>query len=85
MLSDHTIDFSFGRGCVTPTVLHNWNEKTQGDFEMVDGFEELPTEAQEKVKRAFEQVHVDDDEWNGVRLSCHVPANGLLTCIRMLK
>ena len=33
---------------------------------MVDGYEELPADVQEKVKRAFEQVHVDDEDWNGV-------------------
>lgn len=36
------------------------------DMDMVDGFEELPEDAQEKVKRALEQGHVDDDDWNGV-------------------
>ena len=57
------------RGCVTPSVLHNWNETTQGDFDLVDGFDELPDDAKEKVKRAFEQGHVDDEDWNGVRIS----------------
>ncbi|KAK4493841.1 hypothetical protein PRZ48_015026 [Zasmidium cellare] len=52
-------------GCVTPSVLHNWNETTQGDFDLVDGFDELPDDAKEKVKRAFEQGHVDDEDWNG--------------------
>lgn len=55
------------RGCVTPTVLHNWAEVAAGDMEMIDGYEELPSEAQEKVKRALEQQHVDDKDWNGVR------------------
>lgn len=36
------------------------------DMDMVDGFEELPEELQEKVKRALEQGHVDDADWNGV-------------------
>lgn len=36
-------------------------------MEYVDGYEVLPEAAQEKVKRALEQVHVDDDDWNGVR------------------
>jgi hypothetical protein len=36
------------------------------DMELVDGYDELPDEAQEKVKRALEQGHVDDEEWNGV-------------------
>lgn len=36
------------------------------DMELVDGYEELPEAAQEKVKRALEQRHVDDEDWNGV-------------------
>ena len=54
------------RGCVTPTVLNNWAETTEMDMELVDGYEELPEHAQAKVKRALEQGHVDDDDWNGV-------------------
>lgn len=37
-------------------------------MELVDGYEELPEDQQEKVKRAIEQCHVDDDDWNGVSL-----------------
>lgn len=36
------------------------------NMELVDGFEDLPEPAQEKVKRALEQGHVDDEDWNGV-------------------
>lgn len=42
------------------------------DMEMIDGYDELPPAAQEKVKRALEQGHVDDDDWNGVRDSCRI-------------
>lgn len=35
-------------------------------MELVDGYDDLPAEAQEKVKRAIEQGHVDDEDWNGV-------------------
>jgi hypothetical protein len=35
-------------------------------LELVDGFDTLPEDAQEKVKRALEQGHVDDEDWNGV-------------------
>lgn len=52
---------------MTPTVLHNWNETAGGDMDLVDGYEELPKEIQDKVKLALEERHVDDDEWNGVR------------------
>lgn len=39
-------------------------------MDLVDGYEELPKDAQEKVKRALEQEHVDDEEWNGVSDEC---------------
>ena len=47
-------------------MLHNWKEKTEGDEEMIDGLDEIPEELQEKVKRALEEEHVDDDDWKGV-------------------
>ena len=56
------------RGCVTPYVLHNWWEAAEHDFELIDGLDVMPADAQEKVKRALEQGHVDDDDWNGVSL-----------------
>lgn len=59
---------NYVRGCVTPEVLHNWHEKAEGDMEMIDGYDELPEDAQEKVKRALEQGHVDDEDWKGVRV-----------------
>lgn len=34
-------------------------------MEFVDGYEDLPPEVQEKVKRALDQGHVDDEDWNG--------------------
>lgn len=36
------------------------------DMELVDGYDTLPPLAQEKVKRALEEKHVDDKDWNGV-------------------
>ena len=66
----HHIESSFQltlfRGCVTPQVLHNWKETSNMDMELVDGYDELPEAGQEKVKLALEEVHVDDDDWNGV-------------------
>jgi hypothetical protein len=35
---------------------------------LIDGLDVMPADAQEKVKRALEQGHVDDDDWNGVSL-----------------
>jgi hypothetical protein len=56
------------RGCITPPVLHNWWESAGQDHELIDGLDTLPEDAQEKVKRALEQGHVDDEDFNGVRL-----------------
>lgn len=39
------------------------------DMDLVDGFDTLPADAAETVKRALEQGHVDDDDWNGVRVA----------------
>ncbi|CZT15733.1 uncharacterized protein RCC_01567 [Ramularia collo-cygni] len=52
-------------GCVTPSVIFNWKETSGGDMDLVDGYDELPDECKVKVARAFEQGHVDDEDWNG--------------------
>lgn len=67
-LFDHS-SLTLCRGCVTPKVLSNWKEASGMDPELIDGYEELPESAQEKVKRALEQCHVDDEDWNGVSVS----------------
>lgn len=54
------------RGCVTPVVVSNIRDFIDGDFEMIDGFEEMPADWQDKIKRAVEQGHVDDEDWKGV-------------------
>ena len=36
------------------------------DFSLLDGFNELTDELQEKVRKAIEVGHVEDEEWNGV-------------------
>jgi len=33
---------------------------------MVDGFDELPDEYQDKIKFALEHRHVPDEDWKGV-------------------
>ncbi|KAI9688665.1 MAG: hypothetical protein M1822_001022 [Bathelium mastoideum] len=50
-------------GCVTPQVLANIQDTIDGDYELVDGLDELPPELQDKIKRAIEQGHVDDEDW----------------------
>lgn len=57
------------RGCVTPKQIDNLIESSGGDTDMVDGFDELPDEYQEKIKYALENGHVHDEDWNGVSSS----------------
>ncbi|KAL8862103.1 MAG: hypothetical protein Q9178_001558 [Gyalolechia marmorata] len=52
-------------GCVTPMQLAGLQDKLEGDVDMLDGYEDLPDDCQEKVKRAIENGHVDDDDWKG--------------------
>ncbi|KAJ5625750.1 hypothetical protein N7510_002059 [Penicillium lagena] len=61
-------------GCVTPKMIHNVMESldelddSSGDeknLSLLDGFDELPEEFQATVKKALEQGHVDDKDWNG--------------------
>jgi hypothetical protein len=41
-------------------------ESSGDDIEMVDGYDDLPEDAKDKVRRALEQGHVDDEDWKGV-------------------
>ncbi|KAI4215212.1 MAG: hypothetical protein LQ349_009176, partial [Xanthoria aureola] len=52
-------------GCVTPKQLESLHDVLEGDVEMFDGYEELPNDCQEKVKRALQNGHVDDEDWKG--------------------
>ncbi|KAL4945467.1 hypothetical protein BDV06DRAFT_184662 [Aspergillus oleicola] len=56
-------------GCVTPKVISNINdligEGDDRDLDMLDGYDELPADLQEKIKEALEQGHVDDADWKG--------------------
>lgn len=38
----------------------------KSDYSLLDGYDELPEELQEKVRRALENGHVDDEDWKGV-------------------
>jgi hypothetical protein len=65
----HLISFTtdlISRGCVTPSVIHNWWEEAEHDLDRIDGLDEVPEEVQETVKRALQQGHVDDEDWAGV-------------------
>ncbi|KAB8078940.1 hypothetical protein BDV29DRAFT_165567 [Aspergillus leporis] len=56
-------------GCVTPKIISNLiemvGEDEDKDYEQLDGFEDLSEENQEKIKKALEQGHVDDEDWKG--------------------
>lgn len=54
------------RGCVTPAQIDNLIETSGGDTEMVDGYDELPEEYQEKIDFALKHGHVPDEDWKGV-------------------
>jgi hypothetical protein len=41
-------------------------EYLEDDLDMFDGYEDLPDDLQQKVKKALEQGHVDDEDWKGV-------------------
>ncbi|CAF9909843.1 MAG: hypothetical protein HETSPECPRED_009534 [Heterodermia speciosa] len=52
-------------GCVTPVLIANMKEATENNFDLLDGYDELSEDVQQTVRRAFEQGHVDDEDWKG--------------------
>lgn len=54
------------RGCVTPRQIENLKQAIEDDLDLFDGYDELPEDLQEKMRRALEQGHVDDEDWKGV-------------------
>ena len=40
-------------------------------FNILDGYDELPPEDQEKIRKALKQGHVDDEDWKGVSFHDH--------------
>ena len=57
------------RGCVTPKQVENLKVSIENNVDLFDGYDELPVELQEKMRRALEQGHVDDEDWRGVSRS----------------
>lgn len=49
------------------------------DLDALDGYDELEAGEQEKIQRAFEQGHVDDEDWKGV--SYLIPLQFLSSCV----
>ena len=56
------------RGCVTPKQIQNLEETIEGNFDFLDGYDEIDEESQTKVRKALEDGHVADDEWKGVKM-----------------
>lgn len=54
------------RGCVTPKTIENLKVAIENNLDLFDGYDELPPDAQAKMRRALEQGHVDDEDWRGV-------------------
>ena len=54
------------RGCVTPKQIENLIETSGGDTDLVDGFDEVPAEYQEKITFALKNGHIPDEDWKGV-------------------
>ena len=54
------------RGCVTPKQIANLKETIEDDLGLLDGYEELDGESQDKVRKALADGHVDDSDWKGV-------------------
>lgn len=51
---------------MTPKQILNLKDTIDGDFDQLDGFDEIPEDVQTKIKTAVENGHVDDDDWTGV-------------------
>ena len=60
--------------------IANMKGKIEDNLEYLDGYEELPEDLQEQVRRAMEQGHVDDEDWNGVSSDhCCIAATFLIS------
>lgn len=54
---------------MTPKQIQNLRDSSDGDTDLVDGYDELPPEFQEKIDFALEHGHVPDEDWKGVGVS----------------
>jgi hypothetical protein len=69
------------RGCVTPKQIENLVETCGGDTDMVDGYDELPAEFQEKIEFALENGHIPDEDCTRVSIFPHIPGELLAQSI----
>jgi hypothetical protein len=60
------------RSCITPTVIQNLLKSLGGlggiedDPNVIDGYDEMPREWQEKILTMLREGHVPDEDWKGV-------------------
>lgn len=60
------------RSCITPTVIQNVLKALGGlegieeDLNVIDGYDEVPQEWQEKILTMLREGHVPDEDWKGV-------------------
>jgi hypothetical protein len=67
------MSIDYFRGCVTPKQIENLVETCGGDTDMVDGYDELPAEFQEKIKFALENGHIPDEDCTRVSIFPRIP------------
>lgn len=51
---------------MTPKQLEHLKEFIEGDFDVIDGLEELSEEDQKRVRKAVEEGHIADEECIGM-------------------
>ena len=49
-------------GCITPRQLANLAEAINGDYDLLDGYDELDQEDQNRVRAAIESGHIPDED-----------------------
>lgn len=60
------------RGCVTPAQIENIVKAIDGleafeeDPNVLDGYDEVGEENQEKIRMALKEGHIPDEDWKGV-------------------
>ena len=64
-----SLDLITFRGCVTPKQISNLKETIEGNLDFLDGYDDIDEESQAKVRKALEDGHVADDDWNGVKIA----------------
>ncbi|MCJ1252885.1 hypothetical protein MMC24_000691 [Lignoscripta atroalba] len=52
-------------GCVTPRQIQNLKDTIDDNLDYLDGYDEITSDMQAKVRQALEDGHVADEEWRG--------------------